>query len=320
MDNGLMIEVENLTKRYPGRVAVAGVSFSVKQGEIVGLLGRNGAGKSTIMRVLSCFMPASSGTARVAGFDVFHEADEVRRCIGYMPENNPLHRDMRVKEYLKFRSSLKCLSRAETRERVDVVMEQCGLTEVQKRIIGHLSKGYQQRVGLADALVHEPELIILDEPTIGLDPTQIRSVRQLIKSLAGQHTVLVSTHILNEVEMTCNRVLILHEGKIVVHDTPDNLQQVMSEGGQIIAEIVAPHSELRTCWESMAEVEHFDLSASEGEYVRCALTARAGVDLRPHIYSLACERGWKLRELSRSRHSLEDIFVRVTRVDKEEGI
>jgi len=315
-----MIEVENLTKRYPGRVAVADVSFSVGRGEIVGLLGPNGAGKSTIMRVLSAFMPATSGTVRVAGYDVYHEADDVRRCIGYMPENNPVHRDMRVKEYLKFRSSLKGLSRARTRERVDIVMEQCGLTDVQKRIIGHLSKGYQQRVGLADALVHEPHLIILDEPTIGLDPNQIRSVRQLIKDLAGHHTVLLSTHILPEVEMTCNRVLILHQGKILAHDTPDNLQQIMSESGQVIAEIVAPHAELRACWESMAEVEHFDLSASEGDYIRCALTARPGVDLRPHIFSLVCERGWQLRELSRSRHSLEDIFVRVTRADKEEGI
>jgi ABC-2 type transport system ATP-binding protein len=318
MDNGWMIEVENLTKRYPGRVAVAGVSFTVARGEIVGLLGRNGAGKSTIMRVLSGFMPATTGIVRVAGYDVFHQADEVRRCIGYMPENNPLLRDMRVREYLKFRASLKGLRRAVARERIDLVLQQCGLMDVQKRIIGHLSKGYQQRVGLADALVHQPQLIILDEPTIGLDPNQIRAVRQLIKDLGGQHTVLISTHILPEVEMMCNRVLILHEGEILAHDTPDNLQQIMSQGGQVIAEIVAPQDELHACWESMAEVEQFDLSAAEGEYVRCALTARPGVDLRPQVYALACERGWKLRELSRSRYSLEDIFVRVTRTDGEE--
>jgi ABC-2 type transport system ATP-binding protein len=318
MDNGLMIEVESLTKRYPGRVAVADVSFAVGRGEIVGLLGPNGAGKSTIMRVLSCFMPASSGTVRVAGCDVFHQADEVRRCIGYMPENNPLHRDMRVKEYLKFRARLKGLRRARISERLEIVMEQCGLTDVRHRIIGQLSKGYQQRVGLADALVHEPPLIILDEPTIGLDPNQIRSVRQLIKNLAGQHTVLISTHILHEVDMTCSRVIILDKGRILAHDTPDNLRQLMSEGGQVIAEIAAPEVDLRFCWESMAEVEHFDLSACDGEYIRCALTARAGVDLRPQIYALACERGWPLRELSRSRHSLEDIFVRVTRPDREE--
>lgn len=320
MDNGLMIEVESLTKRYPGRTAVAGVSFQVGAGEIVGLVGQNGAGKSTIMRVLSCFMPASSGTARVAGFDVFSEADEVRRRIGYMPEHNPLHRDMRVREYLKFRASLKGLSRSRRNERLDIVMEQCGLSDVRQRVIGHLSRGYQQRVGLADALVHEPQLIILDEPTSGLDPNQIRAVRQLIKNLAGHHTVLISTHILHEVDMTCSRVLILDKGRIVAHDTPDNLRQLMNQGGQVIAEIAAPQPDLRACWEALAEVEHFDLSASEGEYTRCALTARPGIDLRPQVYSLAVERGWKLRELSRSRHSLEDIFVRVTRADKEEEI
>jgi ABC-2 type transport system ATP-binding protein len=318
MDNGWMIEVENLTKRYPGRVAVSGVSFTVARGEIVGLTGPNGAGKSTIMRVLSGFMPATSGTVRVAGWDVFHQADEVRRCIGYMPENNPLHREMRVREYLKFRASLKGLKGARSRERIDTVLQQCGLTEVQKRIIGHLSKGYQQRVGLADALVHEPPLIILDEPTIGLDPNQIRAVRQLIKDLAGQHTVLVSTHILGEVELTCNRVLILYQGQILAHDTPDNLQEIMSDGGQTIAEILAPYAELKACWESMAEVEHAELAASEGDFVRCSLTARPGVDLRPQVFQLVSERGWKLRELTRSRHSLEDIFVRVTRPDREE--
>lgn len=313
-----MIEVESLTKRYPGRVAVDQVSFAVQRGEIVGLLGPNGAGKSTIMRVLSCFLPASSGSVRVAGYDVFAEADEVRRRIGYMPENNPLHRDMRVREYLKFRAALKGLSRARARERVDIVLQQCGLTDVARRIIGHLSKGYQQRVGLADALVHEPDLIILDEPTIGLDPNQIRSVRQLIKDLAGQHTVLLSTHILPEVEMTCNRVLILFEGRIRAHDTPDNLHRLVGAHGQVVAEIAASEADLRACWETMAEVEHFDLSAAEGEYIRCALTARAGIDLRPLVFDLVRERGWRLRELARSRHTLEDIFVRVTRPDREE--
>ena len=179
-----MIEVKNLTKRYAGRHAIRDISFSVKRGEIVGLLGPNGAGKSTTMRILSCFMPATSGTARVAGFDVFHQSDEVRRRIGYMPENNPLYPEMRVREYLKFRARLKGLGWRRSRQRVDTVMEQCSLTGVSRRIIGQLSKGYRQRVGLADALSHEPELIILDEPTIGLDPHQIRSVRQLIKSLA----------------------------------------------------------------------------------------------------------------------------------------
>jgi ABC-2 type transport system ATP-binding protein len=319
MTNGLMIEVENLTKRYTGRPAVTGVSFAVGRGEIVGLLGPNGAGKSTIMRILSAYMPATSGTVRVAGFDVFSEAGEVRQRIGYMPENNPLHREMRVREYLKFRAALKGLRRSQARERIDTVMQQCGLTDVTKRIIGQLSKGYQQRVGLADALVHEPELIILDEPTIGLDPNQIRSVRQLIKDLAEHHTVLISTHILPEVEMTCNRVLILHQGRILAADTPDNLQNIMAEGGQVVAEIAAPWEELRACWEATPEVEDYDMAPSEGDYIRCGLNARPGVDLRPQVFSLVCERGWRLRELSRSRHSLEDIFVRVTRPNQEES-
>jgi ABC-2 type transport system ATP-binding protein len=318
MGDGLMIQVENLTKRYAGHTAVADVSFNVRRGEIVGLLGPNGAGKSTIMRILSCYMPASSGTVRVADHDVFTQADEVRRRIGYMPENNPLHREMRVRDYLRFRGALKGLKRRRCRERVDVVMQQCGLTDVHRKIIGHLSKGYQQRVGLADALIHEPDLIILDEPTIGLDPNQIRSVRQLIKDLGQKHTVLISTHILPEVEMTCTRVLILHQGRILAADTTENLQSLMSDRGQVIAEIAAPFSELEACWEQLPEIEDYDLAPSEGDYVRCGLIGQPGVDLRPIIFAAVCERRWQMRELTRSRHSLEDIFVRVTRADKEE--
>jgi ABC-2 type transport system ATP-binding protein len=318
MSDDLMIEVANLTKRYAGRTAVSDISFAVGRGEIVGLLGPNGAGKSTTMRILSCYLAATSGTVRVAGLDVFRQSDEVRRRIGYMPENNPLHYDMRVREYLKFRARLKGLTRKHSRERVDVVTEQCGLTEVSRRIIGQLSKGYRQRVGLADALVHEPELIILDEPTIGLDPNQIRAVRQLIKGLGDSHTVLISTHILPEAEMTCHRVVIMYEGKILAADTPENLQRLMSSNSQIIAEIAAPPAELQECWTEMAEVEQFDVSAGEGDYYRCALTPRDGLDLRPHIFAVVRERGWSLRELTRSRHSLEDIYVRVTRPDEED--
>lgn len=315
-----MIEVRNLTKRYAGRTALAGISFSVARGEIVGLLGDNGAGKSTTMRILSGFMPATSGTARVAGYDVFHDSTEVRRRIGYMPENNPLHNEMRVREYLKFRARLKGLSRAESRERIDTVLEQCSLTDVSKRIIGQLSKGYRQRVGLADAIVHEPDLIILDEPTIGLDPHQIRMVRQLIKSLAGSHTVLISSHILHEVEMTCSRVMIMLRGRILASDTPENLQRLMASKGQIIAEIAAPAEELKLEWAQMAEVEHSDVSPAEGEFQRCALTARPGIDLRPRIFELVQARGWQLRELTRSRHSLEDIYVQVTKPNEEEEL
>jgi len=320
MSDALMIEVQELTKRYAGHTAVDHISFNVDRGEIVGLLGPNGAGKSTIMRILSCFLPATSGTVRVAGRDVFRQADEVRRRIGYMPENNPLHRDMRVREYLRFRASLKGLKRRRCRERAETVMQQCGLTDVYRKVIGHLSKGYQQRVGLADALIHEPELIILDEPTIGLDPNQIRAVRQLIKDLGQNHTVLISSHILPEVEMTCSRVLILHQGRILAADTTENLQSLMTDRGQVIVEIAAPIAELKNCWEQVPDVEQFDLSPAEGNYVRCALVPRDGVDLRPQVFSIVTSQGWALRELTRSRHSLEDIFVQLTRPDKEEEV
>ena len=318
MNDGWMIEVANLTKRYAGHTAVSNVSFNVARGEIVGLLGRNGAGKSTTMRVLSCYLPATSGTVRVAGLDVFRHSDEVRRRIGYMPENNPLYPDMRVREYLRFRARLKGLGLRRSRERVDTVMQQCGLTEVSRRIIGHLSKGFRQRVGLADALVHEPELLILDEPTIGLDPNQIRSVRQLIKNLAHAHTVLLSTHILPEVEMTCNRVVIMSVGKILAADTPQNLERLMTSSSQVIAEIAAPKDALRECFAQMPEIAEADLSAGEGDYFRCALTPQNGTDLRPRIFEVVREHGWTLRELTRHRLSLEDIYMQVTRPEEEE--
>ncbi len=314
----VMIEVSNLTKRYAGRTAVDDISFTVARGEIVGLLGPNGAGKSTTMRVLSGFMPATSGTVRVGGFDIFHDSDETRRRIGYMPENNPLHPEMRVREYLKFRARLKGFGWKKSRERVTTVIEQCGLAEVDRRIIGQLSKGYKQRVGLADALVHEPELIILDEPTIGLDPQQIRSVRSLIKNLAGNHTVLISTHILPEVEMMCGRVLIMLGGRVLASDTPENLQRRMAGGSQVIAEIAASPSALRTACENLSQVACIEMAVVEGEFSRCVLTPRDGQDLRPLIFKLAQVNGWTLRELTRSRHSLEDIYMQVTRPRTED--
>lgn len=315
-----MIEVENLTKRYAGNTAVSGVSFEVKPGQIVGLLGKNGAGKSTILRILSCFIPATAGTARVAGYDVFHEADDVRRRIGYMPENNPLHTEMRVKEYLRFRARLKGLSLSKMRERVDTVIEQCSLRDVQNRIVGQLSKGYKQRVGVADALVHEPELIILDEPSIGLDPNQIRAFRQLIKDLGKRHTILLSTHILPEVEMTCSQVLILHHGRMIASDTADNLRSKIFENGAVFAEIAAPAPALNEALNDIEEVEHIDISAMDGEFQRCSVMARNGVDIRPFISEMTARNNWKLRELTRGRQTLEDIFVRVTREKEEEQI
>ena len=313
-----MIKVENLTKRYAGQAAIQDLNFEVSRGEIMGFLGPNGAGKTTTMRILAGFMPPTSGRASVAGFDVFEQSLQARAHLGYMPENVPLYSDMRVAEYLNYRAALKGVQHRRVAERVGDVEELCGLKEVKKKLIGTLSKGYRQRVGLADALLAEPDLLILDEPTIGLDPNQIRSVRQLIKSLGGKHTVLISTHILPEVEMTCNRVLILHQGKILASDTTENLQRIMSDGGQVVAEIAAPEAELRECWEGLEEVEYYNISPIDGAYYRCALTPTNGADLRPRVFQVVSQRGWSLRELTLSRHSLEDIFVHMTRTNKEE--
>jgi len=226
--------------------------------------------------------------------------------------------DMRVKEYLKFRARLKGLSMGQTRERVDTVLQQCSLTDVHRRIIGQLSKGYKQRVGLADALVHEPELIILDEPTIGLDPNQIRSFRQLIKDLGKRHTILLSTHILSEVEMTCSHVLVLHRGRMLASDSIEELQRKTFESGAVVTEIAAPLGEVTTCFAECASVMSVDVAPADGDYLRCTLMARDGEDLRPIIYEFAAQRGWKLRELTRGKHTLEEVFVKMTR-DQEEA-
>ena len=227
-----MIKVENLTKRFAGQAAIQDLNFEVGKGEIMGFLGPNGAGKSTTMRILSSFMPPTSGRATIAGFDIFEQSLQARAHLGYMPENVPLYNDMRVTEYLNYRAALKSVPHRRISERVGDVKELCGLKDVEKKLIGALSKGYRQRVGLADALVHEPDLLILDEPTSGLDPNQIRQVRDLIKNLGKQHTILLSTHILPEVEMTCSRVIIIHKGKIEACDTPENLlSRIRTAGG-----------------------------------------------------------------------------------------
>ena len=218
-----MIEVSNLVKKYGDFTAVQGISFKVEKGEILGLLGPNGAGKSTTMKILSAFMPATSGTARVAGFDVFEEPFEVKKRVGYLPENPPLYIEMRVREYLEYVADLKHLDKARKKERVDYVIDRCGLGDNQKRIIATMSKGFKQRVGIAQALVHDPEVVILDEPTVGLDPVQIVEIRNLIKGLAGNHTVILSTHILPEVVMTCGKVVLINHGKVMVDDTVDTL-------------------------------------------------------------------------------------------------
>lgn len=312
-----MIKVENLTKRFAGVTALNGVSFEVQRGEIVGFLGPNGAGKSTTMRILTGFIPASSGRVEVGGLDVFENSLEVRRQVGYMPENNPLYVDMRVCEYLNFRARLKGLSRADRKRRIAEVMEQCGIQDVRRRIIGHLSKGYRQRVGLADALLAEPDLLILDEPTIGLDPVQIRQVRQLIRDLGKQHTILLSTHILPEVEMTCNRVIIIHRGKILASDTPDNLTKALHAGGPIYAEVRGPASEVQAKLRGVEGVESLTAKPGDDGFVFITIQPKAGEDPRERIYRAVAGNGWGLRELNRSRTTLEDIFVQITREEDE---
>ena len=316
-DRQPMIEVQNLTKHYGSQLAIRDLSFNVTQGEIVGFIGPNGAGKSTTMRILAGFLSATQGTARVAGYDIAAESKEVRQRVGFMPENNPLHEDMRVREYLKFRARLKGLNRQDSRDRVGDVMEQLSLTDVQHRMIGALSKGYRQRVGLADALVHEPELLILDEPTIGLDPHQIRTVRQHIKELGGDHTVLISSHILPEVEMTCTQLFIFHEGNILATDTPRGLEKRLGNRYRITVELNAPMEALNRAWEEMAEIAHHRILPAEGDFHRSAITPRDKEDLRPRISALARARGWPLRELTRERHTLEDIFVHITQVEED---
>jgi ABC-2 type transport system ATP-binding protein len=218
-----MIQVEHLTKRYRDRVAVDDLSFTVQKGEVIGFLGPNGAGKSTTMRILTGFLPATAGTAKVAGFDVFEEPLEVKRRVGYLPENPPVYGDMTARAYLRFCTGLKKLARAEARREIERVASLAKIDDVMDRVIGNLSKGYRQRVGLAQALLGNPEVLILDEPTVGLDPLQIREVRELVKTLAGDHTVILSTHILPEVAMTCQKVLVIHQGRLVDFDTLDGL-------------------------------------------------------------------------------------------------
>ncbi len=332
-----MIKVENLTKRYAGHTAIKNLSFEVERGEIVGFLGPNGAGKSTTMRILSCFMPASSGKATVAGYDVFSQSLQVRSHLGYMPENVPLYTELRVNEYLEHRAALKGLSGKKLKMRVAEVRELTSINDVQRKIIGNLSKGYRQRVGLAEALVGDPDLLILDEPTIGLDPNQIRQVRDLIKSLGQKHTILLSTHILPEVEMTCSRVIILHKGKIEASDTPANLLKQLRTAGNIRVEVDPGADSAIEQLQSVSGVKEVTLEAagagfagyesvlpapgvekpveSLNGYRGFLLRVEAGSDPREEIFRLAVNRKWKLRELARKRATLEDVFVEITHAE-----
>jgi ABC-2 type transport system ATP-binding protein len=306
-----MIRVENLTKKYAGGEAVRGISFSVDKGEVVGFLGPNGAGKSTTMRILTGFLPATDGRIEVAGAKLPEESLLVRQRIGYMPENVPLYPEMRVEEFLEYRGRLKRVARKEITERVGLVLDQCGLSEVRKKIIGTLSKGFRQRVGLADALIHNPPLLILDEPTAGLDPHQIRSFRELIKDLGRDRTILLSTHILSEVEMVCGRAIIINRGKIEASDTLANLAKRV-QSGALQVEVKADPAGAKEKLGKLPEVGAVVELNRVGEWVSFEVTALPGKDIRGEVDGLIKKENWPLRDFRREKARLEDVFVELT--------
>lgn len=288
-----------------------GISFQVSKGEIVGFLGPNGAGKSTTMRMLTGYLPPSEGSVKIAGYDVLHETIEARRHIGYMPEQVPLYLEMRVSAFLEYRAALKGVPARKIRERVSIVMERCSLTDVSRKIIGHLSKGYRQRVGLADAMVHDPDLLILDEPTAGLDPNQIRAVRDLIKELGKDHTILISTHILPEVEAACGRALIIHRGRIEASDSLENLSsRVLS--GALYLELKTKASDAESKFKALDCVSSIDIRREDGDWTQLSVTAKPGEDVRDRVYEVIRKESWDLREFRRGKASLEDVFVELT--------
>jgi ABC-2 type transport system ATP-binding protein len=305
-----MIRVDRLTKRYGAVKAVDRVTFEVGRGEIVGLLGPNGAGKTTTMRILTTFLPPTSGRAALAGHDVLDEPLEVRRRVGYLPESVPLYTEMRVREYLTFRAKLKDVARSRRRAAVDEVMARCQLAEVEHRVLGHLSKGFRQRVGLAEAMVHDPDILILDEPTAGLDPIQIREVRALIRELGDRHTILLSTHILSEVEAVCSRVIIIARGAIAEDEHLDRLRTEST----IVLEARGPAEPIRAALQSAPGVVRVNAAGRDGEYSAFEVEARDGADLREALGQRLVQNGWPLRRLDLSRVTLEDRFIQaVTR-------
>ena len=311
-----MIEVEDLTKAYGPVTAVDHVSFTVNKGEILGFLGPNGAGKTTTMRILTGFMPATSGTARIAGFDVFRDSLEVRRHIGYLPESPPVYPDMNVETYLDFVLRIKNVSADKRRARIDDALEKTNIADKRKQLIKRLSRGYKQRVGLAQALVHDPDVIILDEPTVGLDPKQIIEVRNLIKGLAGSHTIILSTHILPEVSMTCDRVVIINKGKIAAVDTPQNLTAQLKGGQKIHIDAQAPEKPLQELLAQIPGASRVQVTAPRADgHLTATIEAAPGQDIRSQVAARIVEKGWRLYELGSVSVSLEDIFLELTTDD-----
>jgi ABC-2 type transport system ATP-binding protein len=311
-----VISVNQLTKVYGQTRAVDRVSFEVPAGQIVGFLGPNGAGKSTTIRMLTCYLPPTSGGATVNGFDIFHQSRRVRESLGYLPENTPLYTEMRVSEYLEFRGKLRGMDRASRRRRIEYVIERCWLGSVRRRTIGHLSKGYRQRVGLADALLHDPPVLILDEPTVGLDPAQIRETRKLIRELGGKHTVMLSTHILPEVEAVCDRVIVIAGGRIAAQGSPDELRASRRLQARVLVECKAPAKELESTLARVTGVQKAEIVdgavAREPGYTLAAIRAQEGMDVREEVARTVIQHGWPLREIRLEHATLEEFFVQVT--------
>ncbi|MBM3187552.1 MAG: ATP-binding cassette domain-containing protein [Chloroflexi bacterium] len=306
-----MIEVRELTKRYGDVVALDSVSFQVERGEILGFLGPNGAGKTTTMRILTGFMPPTEGTATLAGCDVLTDSLEARRHVGYLPETVPLYREMTVHDYLDFMAAIRGVEKREPA--IDRALEACDIEDVADDIIAKLSKGYRQRVGLAQALIHDPDILILDEPTIGLDPRQIRSVRELIKGLAGERTIILSTHILPEVSEICQRVLIINRGRIVAEDTPEHLTSNLQGGMRVRLELAQPEPDAATRLAAISGVTEVRPLGERTFEVTCA----SGADGRSELAALAVNRGWGLLEMRALSMSLEDIFLELTTEEPE---
>jgi ABC-2 type transport system ATP-binding protein len=314
-----MIKVEGLTKRYARNVAVDNISFQVEKGQIVGFLGPNGAGKTTTMRMLTCFLPPTEGTAEVAGFDILENPMEVKKRIGYLPESPPVYPEMEVIEYLDFVGRIKGVPKASLKSRIDEVIEKCAVGDVRNKEIGKLSKGYRQRVGLAQAIIHNPDVLILDEPTAGLDPNQIIETRDLIKGLAGNHTIILSTHILPEVEATCERVVIIAKGKLVATDTVENLTSRL-RGAETVAVEVLPRDGAGDNWSGdvqqrleqvpgVGRVIRRDSKEGRAQFTVESLTGR---HVRPELARAVIEGGWQLNELHAVGLSLEEIFLQLT--------
>jgi ABC-2 type transport system ATP-binding protein len=310
-----MIEVENLTKRYGRNTAVDGISFRVEKGEILGFLGPNGAGKTTTMRILTCYLPATEGTARVAGHDVFQEPLEVKRRVGYIPETPPLYPDMSVQDFLTFCAKIKGVPAKERAAKVDDAIGKCRVGDVRGKLIGKLSKGYRQRVGLAQAILHNPEVLILDEPTAGLDPKQIIETRELIKSLGGTHTIVLSTHILPEVSMTCGRVVIINKGRVVAEDTPENLTHRLRGAGGLRLEVRGDEALVLGAVRSVAGVLQARAKTDSHGIVVVEVEAEAGRDVRPDLAAAVVGKGFGLLGLQQAGMSLEEIFLHLTTTD-----